>query len=147
MIHDEQHCMDGERDRFNGDTKVLHQRAVRTPLPDRTAERAFHENMMLVADAQERKAALLADPEVPVVVAYEQSLDAIATSFEQRLRWIAGDDYEEIARAYLRGERENRVGRLAAYYIEGLWRIQQRSTISEIWFMSPLAALNPAMFS
>ena len=138
--------MDGERDRFNGDTKVLHQRAVRTPLPDRTAERVFHENMMTVADAQERKAELLADPEVPLPVAYEEELDAVAGSFERRLERIAGDDYEEIAMAYFRGERDDRLGKLAAYYFEGLWRIQQRATITDMVF-SPVILRYPDCFT
>jgi len=138
--------MDGERDRFNGDTKVLHQRAVRAPLPDRAAERVFHENMMIVADAQERKAELLADSEVPLPVAYEEELDAIAESFEQRLRRIAGDGYEEIAMAYFRGERDDRLGELAAYYFEGLWRIQQRATITDMMF-SPVILRYPDSFT
>ncbi|MFA9416489.1 hypothetical protein [Natrinema sp. HArc-T2] len=138
--------MDGERDCFNGDTKVLHQRAVRVPLPDTAAERAFHENMMTVADARERKAELLADPDVPLLAAYEAELERIAESFERRLRQIAGDDYEEVAMAYARGDRDDRIGALAAYYFEGLWRIQQRTTITEMMF-SPVILRYPDSFT
>lgn len=138
--------MDGERDQFNGDTKVLHQQAVRTPLPDKAAERVFYENMMTVADAQEQKAALLADPEMPLLVAYEEELDAIAESFERRLRQMAGDDYEEIAMAYFRGERDDRLGELTAYYLEGLWRIQQGATITDMMF-SPVILRYPESFT
>ncbi|WP_458190966.1 hypothetical protein [Haladaptatus sp. NG-WS-4] len=47
--------MRGEQHRFNGDARVLYQLAVRTPVPDTDAERLFHEKIMSVADARERK--------------------------------------------------------------------------------------------
>lgn len=138
--------MDGEQRRFNGDTKVLHQRAVRTPLLDAAAERTFHENMMTVADARERKAALLEDPDVPLPNAYETELERIATSFERRLRRIAGDEYADVAAAYHRGERDDRLGKLTSYYVEGLWRIQQRNTVTEMLFF-PLILRYPDSFT
>lgn len=138
--------MSGQRNSFNGDASVLHRRAVRTPLPDADAERLFHRNMMAVADARERKADLLADPEVPLLAAYEAELDRVAESFERRLRRIAGDDYEEAAMAYARGEREDRIGELAAYYVEGLWRIQQRTTVTDMLF-SPIILRYPDSFT
>ncbi|WP_254761434.1 hypothetical protein [Natrinema marinum] len=138
--------MDGMQDRFTGATSVLHQRAVRVPLPDREAERVFHENMLTVADARERKADLLADPDVPVLNAYEAERDRIAESFKRRLRRIAGDDYREVAMAYNRGERDDRIGALAAYYFEGAWRIQQRTTITDMLF-SPLILRYPDCFT
>jgi len=132
--------------RPDGGSDVLFGNAVRTPLPDRRAETIFHENMTAIAEGRERKAELLSDPTVSVTKAYETEFERVAETFRRRLRHIAGDDYEEIARAYLRGERENRVGRLAAYYIEGLWRIQQRSTISEMLFF-PLILRYPDSFT
>ncbi|ADB60721.1 hypothetical protein Htur_1836 [Haloterrigena turkmenica DSM 5511] len=136
----------GQRDRFNGDTRVLHQRAVRTPLPNLEAERVFHENMMTVAAARERKADLLADPDVPLLDAYEAELERVAESFERRLRRIVGDDYREVAMAHHRGERDDRLGELAAYYVEGLWRIQQRTTVTDMLF-SPLILRYPDSFT
>nr|WP_126664830.1 hypothetical protein [Haloterrigena salifodinae] len=138
--------MMGQRDQFNGDAKVLHHRAVRTPLPNLEAERVFHENMMTVAAARERKADLLADPDVPLLDAYEAELERVAESFERRLRRIVGDDYREVAMAHHRGERDDRLGELAAYYVEGLWRIQQRTTVTDMLF-SPLILRYPDSFT
>ncbi|MFB1065876.1 hypothetical protein [Natrinema sp. H-ect4] len=138
--------MDGTRTRFNGDTRVLHQRAVRIPLPDLEAERVFHENMMTVADARERKADLLADPAASVLDAYEAERDHVAESFRRRLRRIAGEDFHEAAMAYNRGERDDRIGALAAYYFEGAWRIQQHTTITDMLF-SPLTLRYPDSFT
>jgi len=138
--------MDGTRTRFNGDTRVLHQRAVRIPLPDLEAERVFHENMMTVADARERKADLLADPAASVLDAYEAERDHVAESFRRRLRRIAGEDFHEAAMAYNRGERDDRIGALAAYYFEGAWRIQQHTTITALLF-SPLTLRYPDSFT
>ncbi|WP_247004743.1 hypothetical protein [Halosolutus gelatinilyticus] len=135
-----------QRRRFNGDAKVLHRRAVRTPLPDAAAERVFHENMMAVADARERKAALLADPDVSLLDAYEAELDRLAESFERRLRRIAGDDHGEIAMAYFRGERNDRLGELTSYYQEALWRIQQRTTVTDVIFF-PIILRYPDSFT
>ncbi|MFD1598877.1 hypothetical protein [Halobellus rarus] len=138
--------MGGNAARPDGGANVLYGNAVRTPLPDRRAERLFHENMTAIADGRERKAELLGDPSVSVAKAYETEFERVAETFERRLRRIAGDDYEAVARAYLRGEREDRAGELAAYYIEGLWRIQQRSTISEMLFF-PLILRYPDSFT
>ncbi|MFC7096834.1 hypothetical protein [Halobaculum marinum] len=131
---------------FNGDTRVLYHRAVRTPLPNTDAERLFYENMMNVADAQERKADMLADPDVPLVDAYERQFEQIAESYERRLRSIAGDDYEAVALAHYRGDRDDRVSRLAAYYYEGLWRMQQRMTVTDMLFF-PIILRYPDSFT
>ncbi|MFC4550501.1 MULTISPECIES: hypothetical protein [Halorussus] len=138
--------MSGRQRRFNGDPGVLHRRAVRTPLPDARAERTFHENMMNVADAREKKAELLADPDVTLLEAYERELDRVARSFERRLRRVAGDDYREVAAAYYRGERDDRTGALASYYLEGLWRIQQRTTVTDMLFF-PVILRYPDSFT
>lgn len=133
-------------ERFNGDARVLHRRAVRVPLPDEDAERLFHENVMRVADSQERKAEMLADPDVPLLTAYEEELDRLTESFERRLRRIAGDDYREVAVAYNRGERDDRVGALASYYFEALWRMQQRATVTDALFF-PIIVRYPDSFT
>ncbi|MGQ3410795.1 hypothetical protein ACT4ML_00830 [Natrinema sp. LN54] len=138
--------MDGEQDRFHGDTRVLHQQAVRIPLPDREAERVFHENMMNVAAARERKAALFADSDVSVLDAYEAERDRIAETFQRRLRRTVGENYEEVAMAYHRGERDDRIGALAAYYFEGAWRAQQQVTITDMLY-SPLILRYPDSFT
>jgi len=135
-----------ERQRFNGDASVLHHNAVRTPLPDADAERLFHENMRAVAEGRERKAELLADPDVPLLEAYERELERIAESFGRRLERFAGEDYEAVARAAQRGERDDRIGRLASYYLEGLWRIQQRATVTEMLFF-PVIVRYPDSFT
>ena len=138
--------MVGQQNRFNGAARVLHRRAVRTPLPNEEAERLFHKNMMTVADAQERKAELLADPDVPLLAAYEAEIDLIADTFERRLRHVAGDDYEEAAMAYYRGERDDRIGEITAYYFEALWRLQQQVTVTDMVF-SPLILRYPDSFT
>ncbi|WP_254531137.1 hypothetical protein [Natrinema gelatinilyticum] len=134
--------MKGKQDRFNGNSRVLHRRAVRTPLPDAAAERVFHENMMALADARDRKADLLADPDVTLLDAYDAELERIADSVERQFRVVAGEEFEEAAMAYNRGERDDPTGALATYYSEGLWRIQQRTTITEMLF-SPLILRYP----
>ncbi|KAB1187626.1 MULTISPECIES: hypothetical protein [Haloferax] len=131
---------------FNGDTEVLYRQAVRTPLPDEDAERVFYENMMNVADAQEWKAEMLADPDVSNLEAHEKQLDRIAASYKRRCRHIAGDDYEEVAHAYQRGERDDHVGALTAYYFEGLWRMQQRITVTDMLFF-PIILRYPDSFT
>jgi hypothetical protein len=138
--------MMGEKGRFAGDAGILYRRAVRTPLPDEDAERAFHENMMAIADARERKAELLADPDVPLLAAYEAEIDRIAASFERGLRYIAGEDYAAVAMAYNRGDRDDRIGELASYYFEGLWRIQQRTTVTDMIFF-PIVLRYPDSFT
>ncbi|WP_222918014.1 hypothetical protein [Natrinema sp. SYSU A 869] len=138
--------MGGEQGRFTGDTKVLHQRAVRIPLLDAEAEQVFHENMMNVAASRERKAELLADPGASVLDAYEAQIDHVSESFERRLRQIAGEDYEEIAMAYHRGDRDDRIGALTAYYFEGAWRAQQQATITDMLY-APLILRYPDSFT
>lgn len=138
--------MTGTQHRFNAETRVLYRRAVRTPLPDLEAERVFHENMMAVADARERCADLLADPDVPLLDAHETEFERLTDTFERRCRHIAGENYEEVAMAYYRGDRDDRIGRLTAYYVEGLWRIQQRTTVSEFTFF-PLILRYPDSFT
>nr|WP_254268968.1 hypothetical protein [Halorussus aquaticus] len=138
--------MGEQQHRFNGDARVLHRRAVRTPLPDEEAERVFHENMTNVADACERKAELLADPDASLLDAYETEFEHLTESFERRLRRVAGDDYEEVAVAYNRGERDDRVGALASYYFEALWRMQQRTTVTDMVFF-PIILRYPDSFT
>ncbi|WP_339104002.1 hypothetical protein [Haloterrigena salinisoli] len=138
--------MEGQQERFNGDARVLHQRAVRIPLPDLEAERLFHENMMTIAEAQERKADLLADPDVPLLTAYEEEFAHAAESFQRRLEQIAGENYDEVAMAYFRGDRDDRVAEIAAYYVEGGWRIQQWHTVSEMVY-APLIVRYPDCFT
>lgn len=138
--------MSGGQLQFNGDPEVLHQNAVRTPLPDAEAERMFHESMLAVADARERKADLLEDPDTPVLTSYEAEFDRVAERFKRRLQQIAGDDYETVAREYQRGERDDRRGALSSYYLEGLWRIQQRTTVSDMLFF-PLILRYPDSFT
>jgi hypothetical protein len=132
--------------RADVDGEPLRGYAVRTPLPNEEAERLFHENMLAVADARGRKADLLADPAVSVATAYETEVESVAESFDRRLRRVAGDDYAAVARAYRRGERDDRVGALAAYYVEGLWRIQRRSTVTDMLFF-PLVLRYPDSFT
>ena len=138
--------MAGQQEQFNGDTRLLHQRAVRIPLPDADAERVFHENVETIAAAKERKADLLADPDVPLLAAYEAELEHAAESFERRLRRIAGDDYEEVAMAYYRGERDDRIAEIVAYFFEGAWRIQQRTTVTDMVY-APLLVRYPDCFT
>lgn len=117
-------------------TSVLCGQAVRMPLPDLDAERTLHENMERIAAAGERKADLLADPDVPLTDAYEYELDEMSTSFEHRLQQIAGDGYNDVANAYLQGERDDWVGALATYYRECYYRLQERFTVDDqIWFL------------
>lgn len=138
--------MEGKQERFNGDARILHQRAVRVPLPDMEAERVFHENMRTIAEAHERKADLLADPDVPLLTAYEEEYAHAAESFERRLRRVAGDDYEEVAMAYFRGDRDDQVAKIAAYYVEGGWRVQQWATVTEMVY-APLILRYPDSFT
>ncbi|MFC7114738.1 hypothetical protein ACFQH2_06850 [Natronoarchaeum sp. GCM10025703] len=138
--------MEKEHGRLNGDARVLHRNAVRTPLATIEAERLFHQNMMRVADAREQKAAMLADPNVSLLTAYETELDRVAKSFERRLERIAGPDYRAVAAAYGRGERDDRVGELTSYYLEALWRIQQRTTVTDMLF-SPIIVRYPDSFT
>ncbi|WP_410766619.1 hypothetical protein [Haloferax sp. DFSO60] len=137
----------GEHSRkFNGDTKVLYRQAVKTPLPNEDAERVFHENMMGVADAQVKKADMLEDPDVPLIEAYERQLEGISAAYRTRLDQIAGDEYERVAMEYHTGERDDTKGALAAYYFEGLWRMQQRITVADMLFF-PIILRYPDCFT
>jgi hypothetical protein len=49
---------------------------------------------------------------------YEDELDEMRQSFEYRLQQVAGEDYYDVATAYLDGERDDWIGTLAAYYRE-----------------------------
>jgi hypothetical protein len=131
---------------FNGNVGVLHERAVLTPLPDVDAEREFHRNMMNVAAAQERKAEMLADPDVRLLEAYERQLEGIAETYRQRCLRVAGEEYESVALAYARGERDDDTAAIAAYYLEGLWRMQQRITVSDMLFF-PIILRYPDCFT
>ncbi|MCU4742896.1 hypothetical protein [Natronoglomus mannanivorans] len=119
---------------FTGDSRVLHRRAIRIPLPDEASELAFHRTMQTVADAQERKAKLMADPQTSVLEAYERQLEGIADSFEHALRDVVGEEYETIAHAYSSGRRNDGLAAMAAYLFEALWRFEQMSTITERTF-------------
>ncbi len=119
---------------FTGDSRVLHRRAIRIPLPNEAAELSFYRNMSTVADAQERKARLIADPDTSVLEAYERQLEGIADSFERSLGDTVGDDYEAVAHAYSSGRRDDGLAAMAAYLLEALWRLQQMFTITERTF-------------
>jgi hypothetical protein len=100
------------------------------------AERDLHENMTRIADAGERKSRLLDDPDVPLTEVYEDELDEMRRSFEYRLQQVAGEDYYDVATAYLDGERDDWIGALAAYYLECYYRLQERYTVDEqIFFL------------
>lgn len=123
-------------DRMASGTETLHRQAVRIPLPDVAAERSLHENMMRIADAGDRKAELLDDPDVPLTEVYEDELAEMRQSFKHRLQQVAGEDYYDVATAYLDGERDDWVGALAAYYLECYYRLQERYTVDEqIFFL------------
>lgn len=109
-------------------------RAVRIPLPDEAAELEFHRNMARVADAQERKASMLADPSSSVLAAYERQLEGITESYRTTLKRFAGEEYDAVARAYLAGDRTDRVAATAAYLLEAVWRLQEMYTVSEVAF-------------
>ena len=123
-------------DRVESGSEILHQRAVRIPLPDVDAERSFHQNMMRIAAAGDRKSKLLDDPDVPLTEVYEDELDEMRQSFEHRLQQVAGENYYDVATAYLDGERDDWIGALAAYYLECYYRLQERYTVDEqIFFL------------
>ena len=123
------------RERLSSGTDMLRRQAVRIPLPDVNAERDLHENMMRIADAGERKSRLLDDPDVPLTEVYEDELDEMRQSFEYRLQQVAGEDYYDVATAYLDGERDDWIGALAAYYLECYYRLQERYTVDEQIFL------------
>lgn len=123
--------MNDWRDRIEAGSELLRHQAVRIPLPDMEAERSLHQNMMRLAAASERKSTLLDDPSVPLTEVYEDELDGIRQSFEHRLQQVAGEDYYDVATAYLNGERDDWIGALAAYYLESYYRLQERYTVDE----------------
>jgi len=124
------------RERMESGSEILRRQAVRIPLPDVETERSVHENMMRIAAAGERKSKLLDDPDVPLTEVYEDELDEMRQSFEHRLQQVAGENYYEVATAYLDGERDDWIGALAAYYLECYYRLQERYTVDEqIFFL------------
>jgi len=122
-------------ERMDSGMEILRRQAVRLPLPDVDAERSLHENMARIADAGQRKSELLDDPDVPLTEVYEDELEEMQQSFIHRLRQIAGEDYHDVATAYLDGERNDWVGALAAYYLECFYRLQERYTVNEQIFV------------
>ncbi|WP_424019377.1 hypothetical protein ACOZ4N_07875 [Halorientalis pallida] len=123
--------MDDWRQRLGRGTDILARQAVRVPLPDDAAERTLHENMHRIADAGDRKAELLADPDVPLTDAYEYELDEMSQGFKHRLQQIVGEEYHAVADEYLRGERDDWIGALAVYYQECYCRLQERFTVDD----------------
>lgn len=124
------------RERMKSGTEVLHNQAVRIPLPDVEAERSFHENMMRIAAAGVRKSELLDDQNVPLTEVYEDELREMKRSFEYRLQQVAGEDYYDVATAYFNSERDDWIGVLAAYYVECYYRLQERYSVDEqIFFL------------
>lgn len=117
-----------------GDTHVLHRQALHLPVRTVEAERSLHRNMSLVADSLERKAEMIADPEVPLLDAYEEQRERIARSYEASLERFVGEDYESIAREYRTGERDDGIAGMAAYLMEAQWRLQQMYTVTETTF-------------
>ncbi|GGM68572.1 hypothetical protein J2752_002057 [Halarchaeum rubridurum] len=123
--------MDERRARIEHGVDALYRRAVRVPLPDAEAERAHYENMMRVADGRERQAALLADPDVPLSVALDYLVEEMRNGFEHRLCRLVGDGYDDVADAYVEGERDDWVGELAVYYRECLLRIEEHTALDD----------------
>lgn len=124
--------MSRHHSRFTGDARLLHGHAIRIPLPTEQAELGLHLNMATAAAARERKAELLADPDVSLIEAYEQQLEGLSQSYRDSIERDAGDEYEVAALAYTTGEREDGVAAMAAYLLEAIWRIQQMFTVSEM---------------
>lgn len=128
--------MEDWQNRIAPGSELLRHQAVRIPLPDVEAEQTLHENMMRIAAAGERKSKLLDDPDVPLTEVYEDELDEMRQSFKHRLQQVAGEDYYDVATAYLNGERDDWIGALAAYYLECYYRLQERYTVDEeIFFL------------
>lgn len=124
------------RERLDSGADMLRQRAVRIPLPDAAAERDLHENMTRIADAGERKSRLLDDPDVPLPEVYADELDEMKRSFEHRLQQVAGEDFYDVAIAYLDSDCDDWIGALAAYYLECYYRLQECHTVDDqIFFL------------
>jgi hypothetical protein len=81
-----------------------------------------------------------------LLAAYDAELNRLSKTFERRLERLAGPDYREVAMAYQRGERDDRIGRLTSYYLEALWRIQQRTTVVDMLFF-PIILRYPDSFT
>lgn len=124
--------MSRHRSRFTGDSRLLHRRALRIPLPNETAELGLHLNMATTAAAQERKADDIEDPDVSMLDVYESQLDGIAQSYRDAVERDAGDDFEAAALAYSSGERTDGVAAMAAYLSEAVWRTQQMFTVTDM---------------
>ena len=120
-----------ERRRVETAVNALDGRAVRIPLSDTDAERAFHEQMTRVVEIALAKSDLLADPDVPLVEAYEHELERVRRQFIHRLRRLTGQHYDAVADAYVRGERDDWIGALAVYYRECYCRLQERYTVND----------------
>jgi len=133
-------------ERWYDQADVLEGQAVRMPLLDEEAERQLHKTATLLAEGCRRKAELLSDPSISVAQAYEREFEYIAKRCKYRLRQVAGDDYEAVAKAYITGERDDRTGALAVYYLEALWRIQRRSTVPGMLFF-PLIIRYPNSYT
>ncbi|SMO64563.1 hypothetical protein [Halorubrum cibi] len=130
---------DDWREKMGSGSEILRHRAVRIPLPDVEAERSLHENMTRIAAAGERKSELLDDPDVPVVEVYEDELREMGRSFKHRLQQVAGEDYYDVATAYIEGDRDDWIGALAVYYLECYYRLQERYTVDEhVFFLAIL---------
>jgi len=127
--------MDTRRRRWEDGATILYDRAVRIPLPNVDAERTLRDHITSFADASVRRSELLADPDLPLTEAYGVELDEMHRGFEHRLRQLTGEDYREVADAYLRGERDDWVGALAVYYLECYYRLQERLTLDEEIFL------------
>ncbi|MFC7199668.1 hypothetical protein [Halospeciosus flavus] len=121
-------------ERMETGTEILREQEIRLPLPDIEAERTCHENMMRIAAAGERKSRLLDDPDVPLTEVYEDEIEDMQQSFIHRLQQVAGENYHDVATAYLSGERDDWIGALAAYYLECYYRLQERYTVDEQYF-------------
>ncbi|WP_435101324.1 hypothetical protein [Halarchaeum sp. P4] len=123
--------MSALNERLRDGHSLLQGRAVRIPLPDAEAEQHCREEMCRTAEIEERKCELLDDPDVPVAEAYEHEQAGLQQCFTAHLQQVAGEDYYDAAAAYLDGERDDRVGALAAYYLECDFRLQERYTVDE----------------
>ncbi|WP_435184412.1 hypothetical protein [Halobellus sp. EA9] len=132
----------GWRDRAD----VLEGRAIRMPLRTYEDELQLHKTAMKLAEGCRRKADMLSDPSISVATAYDREFEYIAERCKYRLRQVAGDDYEGVARAYIMGERDDLAGELAVYYLEALWRIQRRSTVQGMLFF-PLIIRYPDSYT
>ena len=119
-----------ERRRVEEAVNALDGQAVRVPLPDRDAERTFRDHLTRVVDIALEKSDLLADPDLPLIEAYERELERVRRQFTHRLRRLTGQHYETVADAYLRGERDDWIGALAVYYRQCYCRLQERYTLN-----------------